>query len=156
MKVAEAVGHSGLSRAHIYRLINDGTVPSETRGKVRFVDAEALRHFVEDSAARPRRGRKPGTAAAKSTRAARTKSAAGARGGRSAQAPNAASRKGRPPTRPAQAAPGPVPSAAERDAELLFLRREVERLWGELESRRREQLSERERLLKMIEQLARK
>ncbi len=149
MKVADAVGHSGLSRAHIYRLINDGTVPSETRGKVRYVDGEALKRFVEDSAARPRRGRKPGTGAAK------TKAAADVRGTRTRSAPvsHASSRKA---GRLMRAAPGAVPSEVGRDAELLFLRKEVERLWGELECRRQEQLSERERLLKMIEQLARK
>ncbi len=44
--------------------------------------------------------------------------------------------------------PGGVP---ETGSELAFLRKEVDRLWAELDSRRQEQLDERDRLLKMIE-----
>lgn len=75
-KVAEAVAESGLSRAHIYRLIDQNKVPSQTEGRVRKVDVEALKRFVTESASKPRRGRRPGSG--KAAQAARAKSAAAA------------------------------------------------------------------------------
>ncbi|WP_119168737.1 MerR family transcriptional regulator [Algihabitans albus] len=71
-KVAEAVAESGLSRAHIYRLIDQGKVPSQTEGRLRKVDVEALKRFVSDSASKPRRGRRPGSG--KAAQAAQRKS----------------------------------------------------------------------------------
>ncbi|WP_421706730.1 hypothetical protein [Algihabitans sp.] len=90
-KVAEAVAESGLSRAHIYRLIDQNKVPSQTEGRVRKVDVEALKRFVTESASKPRRGRRPGSG--KAAQAVRAKSAAAAQ------------------SKPAQSKPAPSKSA---------------------------------------------
>ena len=95
-KVAEAVAESGLSRAHIYRLIDQNKVPSQTEGRVRKVDVEALKRFVTESASKPRRGRRPGSG--KAAQAARAKSAAAAQS-KTAQ------------SKPAQSKPAPSKSA---------------------------------------------
>lgn len=75
-KVAEAVAESGLSRAHIYRLIDQGKVPSQTEGRLRKVDVEALKRFVTESASKPRRGRRPGSGKAAQAAQAKAKATA--------------------------------------------------------------------------------
>lgn len=119
MKVAEAVAASGLSRAHIYRLIDQGKVPSQSEGRLRKVDVDALKRFVSEAATKPRRGRRPGSGkAAQLAKAAQAqsagKSAKKTAAKKSVKTTGKTTRKAAPAT--VKAAPKAAPKAATKSA----------------------------------------
>ena len=120
MKVAEAVAASGLSRAHIYRLIDQGKVPSQSEGRLRKVDVDALKRFVSEAATKPRRGRRPGSGkAAQLAKAAQAQAAAKSTKTAAAKKPAKAAAKATKPARkasPAAAKAAPKPAATRKPA----------------------------------------
>ena len=120
MKVAEAVAASGLSRAHIYRLIDQGKVPSQSEGRLRKVDVDALKRFVSEAATKPRRGRRPGSGkAAQLAKAAQAQAAAKTTKTAAAKKPAKAAAKATKPARkasPAAAKAAPKPAATRKPA----------------------------------------
>ena len=117
MKVAEAVAASGLSRAHIYRLIDQGKVPSQSEGRLRKVDVDALKRFVAEAATKPRRGRRPGSGkAAQLAKAAQAQAAAKSTKTAAAKKPAKAAVKTTKATKPARKASPAAAKAAPKPA----------------------------------------
>ena len=115
MKVAEAVAASGLSRAHIYRLIDQGKVPSQSEGRLRKVDVDALKRFVSEAATKPRRGRRPGSGKAAQLAKAAQAQAAAKKPAKAAVKTTKATKPARKAS-PAAAKAAPKPAATRKPA----------------------------------------